>query len=108
MGKINNEVLTKMQERFNGCPLFVDREKGELDDLVGQKVKIDKFYELTGDNGVYYAVGFVGMEDKFFLSGGALTDLIAEFPEDCKNVEILIQEKIKTKNHREFRPIRVF
>ena len=105
---MNKQILAKMQERFNGCPLFIDREKGDLDDLVGQKVKIESYYELTGENGKYYAVAFIGMEDKFFLSGGALTDLITEFGDDAKEVEILIQEKVKTKNRRDFRPIRVF
>lgn len=105
---MNNNILSKMQERFNGCPLFIDREKGDLDDLVGQKVVIESYYELTGDNGKYYAIAFVGDDDKFYLSGGALTELLSEFGDDAKEVEILIMEKVKTKNRREYRPIRVF
>lgn len=105
---MNKNILAKMQERFNGCPLFIDREKGDLDNLVGQKVKIESYYELTGENGKYYAVAFVGDTENFYLSGGALTDLISEFGDDAKEVEILIQEKVKTKNRRDFRPIRVF
>ena len=105
---MNKEVLAKMQERFNGCPLFIDREKGDLDELVDKKVHIESYYKLTGDNGDYYAIAFKGYDDKFFLSGGALTDIINEFGDDAKLVEILIMEKIKTKSKREFRPIRVF
>lgn len=107
MANITKEIFKEMQDRFNGCPLFVDREKGDLDELVGKKVKIDSFYELTGDNGVYYAVAFVGIDDKFYLSGGALTEAIANYPDYVKDVEFLIMEKTKTKNHRDFRPIRV-
>lgn len=107
MGKINNEIFNKMQEQFNGCPLFIDREKGDLDELIGQKVKIESFYELTGDNGNYYAVAFVGKDDKFYLSGGALTEIIRDYPDYVKDVEVLIMEKVKTKNHRDYRPIRV-
>lgn len=105
---MKKDVLARMQERFNGCPLFIDRDKGDLDELVGQKVIIDTYYKLTGENGDYYAIGFKGMDDKFYLSGGALTDLITEFGDDAKEVEILIMEKVKTKNRREFRPIRIF
>ena len=105
---MNNNILSKMQERFNGCPLFIDREKGDLDDLVGQKVVIESYYELTGENGKYYAIAFVGDDEKFYLSGGALTELLSEFGDDAKEVEILIMEKVKTKNRREYRPIRVF
>ncbi len=105
---MKKDILAKMQEDFNGCPLFIDREKGDLDNLIGQKVVIESFYELTGENGKYYAVAFVGDEDNFYLSGGALTTLIEKYGDDAKEVEILIMEKIKTKSRRDFRPIRVF
>lgn len=105
---MNKATLQKMQERFNGCPLFIDREKGDLDNLVGQKVKIESYYELTGENGMYYAISFVGDDKNFYLSGGALTELLSEYGDDAKEVEILIMEKVKTKNRRDFRPIRVF
>jgi len=105
---MKKDVLAKMQERFNGCPLFIDRDKGDLDELVGKKVMIETYYKLTGENGDYYAIAFKGIDDKFYLSGGAITDLISEFGDDAKEVEILIMEKVKTKNRREFRPIRIF
>ena len=105
---MKKDILVKMQERFNGCPLFIDRDKGDLDELVGKKVKIESYYELTGENGKYFAIAFVGYDDKFFLSGGALTELIADYGDDAKEVEILIKEKVKTKNRREYRPIAVF
>lgn len=105
---MNKNILAKMQEDFNGCPLFIDREKGDLDNLVGQKVRIESYYELTGENGKYYAIAFVGHDDEFYLSGGALTTLIEKYGDDAKEVDILIQEKVKTKNRRDFRPIKVF
>ena len=105
---MTRDVLTKMKERFNGCPLFIDREKGDLDDLVGKKVVIESYYKLTGENGNYYAIAFEGIDDKFFLSGGSITELIDDFGDDAKEVKILIEEKIKTKNKREYRPIKIF
>lgn len=105
---MKKDVLARMQEKFNGCPLFIDREKGDLDELVGKRVVIDSYYELTGENGKYYALAFKDIDDKFYLSGGAITDLISEFGDDAKEVEILIMEKVKTKNRREYRPIRIF
>lgn len=104
---MNKETIAKMKEQFNGCPLFIDREKGDIDDLVGKKVKIESYYKLTGDTGDYYAVGFAGIEDKFYLSGGAITELIRDYGDDAKEAEFLIMEKIKTKSKREYRPIRI-
>lgn len=104
---MNREILNKMKERFNGCPLFIDREKGDLDELVGKKVIIESYYKLTGDNGEYYAVAFKGYDDKFYLSGGSITELLTEFGDAAKEVEILIMEKIKTKSKRDYRPIRI-
>lgn len=105
---MNKVILAKMQEKFNGCPLFIDREKGSLDDIIGTKVKIESYFKLTGDNGDYYAMTFVGDNEHFYLSGGAWTEIIAEFGDSAKEVEILVMEKIMTKNDREYRPIRVF
>lgn len=104
---MKKDVLAKMKEQFNGCPLFVDREKGDLDELVGKKVFIETFYKLTGENGDYYAIAFKGIDDKFYLSGGAITELISDYGEDAKEAEILIKEKVKTKNRRDYRPIRI-
>ena len=105
---MKKDILAKMQERFNGCPLFIDREKGDLDNLVGKKVHIESFYELTGENGKYYAIAFKEDTKNFYLSGGALTELITDYPEECKEVEILIKEKVRTNNKREYRPINIF
>ena len=105
---MKKETLAKMKEQFNGCPLFVDREKGDLDELVGKKVFIENYYKLTGENGDYFAIAFKGIDDKFYLSGGALTELLTDYGYDEKEAEILILEKVKTKSRRDYRPIRIF
>lgn len=104
---LTDDILRSMQEDFNGCPLFIDREKGDLDDLVGQELVVESYYELTGEDGVYYAIAFEGFEETFFLSGGALTALINKYGDAVKEVKLLIQEKVKTKKNRDYRPIRV-
>lgn len=107
MGNINKEIYAQMKEEFNGCPLFIDREKGNLDDLVGENLKITSFYELTGENGIYYAIAFEGHDDAFYLSGGALTNLISKYGDAAKQVEIQVLEKVKTNSRRDYRPIRI-
>lgn len=104
---MNKEILNKMKDQFNGCPLFIDREKGDLDDLIGKKVVIESYYKLTGEGGEYYALAFKGYDDKFYLSGGAITELLRDYGDAAKEVEILIMEKVKTKNKRDYRPIRI-
>ncbi len=107
MSNINKEIYAQMKEEFNGCPLFIDREKGNLDDLVGENLKIASFYELTGENGIYYAIAFEGHDDAFYLSGGALTSLISKYGDAAKQVEIQVLEKVKTNSRRDYRPIRI-
>ena len=107
MGNLNKDLYAKMKEDFNGCPLFIDREKGDLDNLVDQEVQIESYYELTGENGTYYAVAFKGDEENFYLSGGALTTFIEKYGDAVKEVKIIILEKVKTKARRDFRPIRI-
>lgn len=104
---MKKDVLERMKEQFNGCPLFIDRDKGDLDELVGKKVEIETYYKLSGENGDYYAIAFKGYDDKFFLSGGAITELIRDYGDDAKDVEFLVMDKVKTKNRREYRPIRI-
>lgn len=102
--KMQAEMLKQMQDEFNGCPLFIDREKGSLDDLTGQQLHIEDIYPIQD----YHAIVFEEIEGKFFLTGGALKDL-------CNNYEpkfvigrlIELQEKVKTKSRRDYRPIKV-
>lgn len=98
------DMLAKMQEQFNGCPLFEGREKGSLDDLEGQEITIDQIYPLQD----YHCVVFKEDNDHFYLTGGALKDLCNEYePQYVINRVIMLQPKVKTKAKRDFRPIKI-
>lgn len=98
------DMLAKMQEQFNGCPLFEGREKGSLDDLEGEEITIDQIYPLQD----YHCVVFREKPDNFYLTGGALKDLCNEYePQFVVNRVIVIQPKVKTKAKRDFRPIKI-
>lgn len=101
------QLIEKMKEKFNGCPLFEDREKESLDILTDKPVTIDNIYRLTGNNGAYYAVTFKEDTTHVFLSGGGLTKLCDEFGEDVIGVNITILPKIKTQTNHDYRPITV-
>lgn len=104
---ISKERLAEMKGRFNGCPLFEGRTKGEWDTLVNKSVKIEEYYKLTGDKGDYYAVTLEGDAEHFYLSGGAVTSLIDEFGADAKEVSFTVGAKTKTKNKNDYRPITI-
>ena len=53
MGKINNEIFNKMQEQFNGCPLFIDREKGDLDEYEKVDAKFEELRKNQDSDGYY-------------------------------------------------------
>lgn len=97
-------AISQMKEDYNGCPLFEDREKGSLDDIVGIELTIDDLFPLND----YHCVVFEEIPDKFFLTGGALKDLCNNYkPEFVRGRRISVGEKVKTRNKRDFRPIKV-
>lgn len=97
-------VVEEMQDEFNGCPLFEDREKGSLDELTGMEVTIEDIFPLND----YHCVVFSEIPEKFFLTGGALKDLCNNYePQFVIGRTIIVQEMVKTKNKKDFRPIKV-
>lgn len=100
---MKEDVLKKMKERFNGCPLFEGRTKEKMDVLTGKEVTIQEFFPMAD----YHAVVFAEYPDKVFLSGGALKQLLNEFGEDAVGLKIAVLEMIKTADKHDFRPINV-
>lgn len=97
-------VLQEMQDRFNGCPLFNEREKGDWDAVVDMILTVEDIFPLTD----YHVVTFKEIEDKFFLTGGAMKELCNNY--ERKYVLDLIVKplaKVRTKSNRDYRPIEV-
>lgn len=98
------DMLAKMQEQFNGCPLFEGREKGSLDDLENIELTIDQIYPLQD----YHCIVFKEKPENFYLTGGALKDLCNDYePRFVLGRVIIIQPMVTTKSRRNFRPIKV-
>lgn len=97
------EILKKMQDQFNGCPLFETREKQQLDALEDQTVTLEQYFKLAD----YYAITFEEFPDAVFLSGGAITDLISTYGEDAIGVQFTVLPMVKTNAKHDFRPIRI-
>lgn len=99
-----NKAIIEMMEEFNGCPFFEDREKGQLDDIVSKELTIEDIYPMQD----YHAIIFSELPDTVYLTGGALKDLCNNYkPEHVKGRVVVLSEKKRTKNNREFRPIKV-
>ena len=100
---MNNEIIKKMREMFNGCPLFEGRERGNLDELTGKEISIMEFFKLWN----YHAVVFNEYPDKVYLSCSSLDKLITEFADDCKNVKIKFLTPVKTADKHDYRPLNI-
>lgn len=97
-------IIDQMKEEFNGCPLFEDRERGQLDDLTGETLTIEDIYPIED----YHAIVFENHPSAVYLTGGALKDLCNNYPKHVVvGRTIILQEKVKTKKNREFRPITI-
>lgn len=105
--KFQNELqqmIAQMKEDYNGCPLFEDREKGDLDELTGEEITIDDLFPLND----YHCIVFRQHPEKFYLTGGALKDLCNNYPPQfVKGRTIVLQPMVKTRTKRDFRPIKV-
>lgn len=101
---MQEQMLKEMMEEFNGCPLFEGREKGSLDELEGNQVHIADLYPLQD----YHCVIFEEIDDKYFLTGGALKDLCNNYePRFVRGRLIEVQPMVQTKSRNKFRPIKV-
>lgn len=114
----NEKFVKAAKMRTSGCPLFEDREKGDLADLEGEEVTLQRAWPLSGDNGTYYAVWFKEEPELFYLSSSALTSILQEGQKIAEEDGLELDEVIagtvfkicaqtKTKNGRKFRPIEV-
>ena len=111
-----NEWLKKAMERYNGCPLFNGREKGDIDELTNEKVTLDATYRFSSKDGNYHAFTVVEQPDKVYMSGGALKELLNEAEEKgeiedlCSDGLVFIIKpliSVKSQSGRTFRPIEV-
>lgn len=104
MSLTREELIKKLKEDFNGCPLFEGREKGDLNELDGETVTIADYFPMSE----YHAVVFEEHNDKVYLSGGGLKKLLTEYgKEDVRGIKIKMLPLIKTNAKRDYRPIEV-
>lgn len=118
MADYKKRFFNAAKQTTSGCPLFDGREKGDLEDLEGEAITLQRAYPLTGDNGTYFAVWFHEEPDSFYLSNSALTKILEEGQRIADDEGVTLDEVIsdlvikigapeKTKNGRRFRPVEV-
>lgn len=102
--RMNFQELEQIKSEFNG--LFPDREKTEVDNIVGVPVTIEEYKEVNSGEDHYYAVAFKEYPENFILSGTALTKLLDK-DYDMHNLVIQFSEKVRTSKGQSYRPLTV-
>ena len=76
----------KMLRKNNneGIKFMSERTKGDIHELIGQKVTIRDFDFLSGDNGEYVVFIVDEIGDSFFFGGSVLTSNLKDLSEDEK------------------------
>jgi hypothetical protein len=100
----------KAMQMNTGCALMVDREKGDVAELMDTAYTINDMDILTGEDGEY--VVFTVKEDakKFYFGGSVISDKLMKFSEDEKQeirkdgLPFTVVEK-KSKNKRKYADI---
>ena len=76
----------KMLKKNNneGIKFMSERTKGDIHELIGQKVTIRDFDFLSGDNGEYVVFIVDEIADSFFFGGSVLTNNLKEITSEEK------------------------
>ena len=67
------EKMLKMNNN-EGIKFMSERTKGDIHELIGQKVTIKDYDFLTGDNGDYVVFIVDEIKDSFYFGGSVLTN----------------------------------
>ena len=100
------EKMLKMNNN-EGIKFMSERTKGDIKELIGQKVTIKDFEFINGDNGEYVVFIVDEIADSFFFGGSVLTSNLKTLSEEEKKevqenglpVEIY---EAKSKNKRNY------
>lgn len=100
------EKMLKMNNN-EGIKFMSERTKGDIKELIGQKVTIKDYDFLSGDNGEYVVFIVSEIADSFFFGGSVLTSNLKSLTEEEKKevqenglpVEIY---EAKSKNKRNY------
>lgn len=103
----------RVKQLGNNLPLMENREKGELDLLIGKDVTVRDFGFLDDGKGAKY-IAFIVDEDKdnFFFGGQVLTDDFRDLEDDGYYAEIVKNgvpirlEKKMSKSKREYTAVK--
>lgn len=101
------EMLKAMKEMCNGFAIAEGREKADTVVIAGHDVTLQEWQKMKDKDKEYYAVVFKEYPKNFFFSGQKLTELIDTYGENCENLIIRHEDKVRTKSNRDFTPITV-
>lgn len=89
-----------------GIPFMDGRTKGDLKDVLGEKLHIDAFGFIQGDNGEYAVISTVEYPDRFFFTNSITAEMLRTVQADgqealLRDTEIAF-EYAKSKKGRDY------
>lgn len=103
----SEKLLKEMKDMCNGLTIAEGREKADVTVITGLEVTLEDWQKISDADGDYYAVIYKEFPNNFFFSGSKLTELIDKFGDECKELVLRHEERIKTKSKRDFTPVTV-
>lgn len=90
----------------NGIPFMDGREKGDLHQIIGEKVHIDDFGFINGENGEYAVISTIEYPQTFFFCNAIITEMLRTVQADEMESALAKQEiafvEMKSRRGREY------
>lgn len=88
-------------DKFNtggGIPFMEGRDKGDMHDILDEKLHIIDFGFINGDNGEYAVIQVAEYDRMFYFANTVITDMLKEvqadgMKEELKNQAIVFEER---------------
>ncbi|MBQ8427063.1 MAG: hypothetical protein IJX16_04825 [Clostridia bacterium] len=97
----------------DGVPFMENAEKGEINDLLGQKLHITDFGFINGKNGKFAVLQFGEKPNMFYFGNSIVSEMLEQvqidgMEQELPNVEIMFEKRVSKETNREYTAFEIF
>lgn len=101
------------QFKNDGVPFMENAQKGNIKDILGEKLHISEFGFINGNDGRFAVIAFDEKPNMFYFGNSYITRMLEKVEEDGKqdelrNVEIMFESRISKTTNREYIAFEIF